>query len=126
MRLLVSVSNASEAAAALTGGADIIDAKDPLKGALGAVSLESLRAICATVNGGGADRPVTAALGDHGDEHEIERAALAYVTAGAGLVKIGCPGIDIAFRVHAVLSAAVHAIRNTHGGVVAVAYLDRA
>ena len=32
MRLLVSVSNAGEAAAAEAGGADVIDAKDPHAG----------------------------------------------------------------------------------------------
>ena len=38
MRLLVSVMDASEALAALEGGADLIDAKDPLAGALGPVT----------------------------------------------------------------------------------------
>src|SRR5437016_3039696 len=37
MQLLVSVADASEAHAALLGGADVIDAKDPRQGALGAV-----------------------------------------------------------------------------------------
>ena len=35
MHLLVSVRSAEEAAAALEGGADVIDAKDPDNGALG-------------------------------------------------------------------------------------------
>ena len=51
---------AAEAAAALAGGADIIDAKNPLAGALGAVSETTLREIAAAVAGW---RPVTAALG---------------------------------------------------------------
>ena len=38
MQLLVSVSSAVETSAALLGGADIIDAKDPLSGPLGAVT----------------------------------------------------------------------------------------
>src|SRR6185312_12126683 len=37
VRLLISVANADEARAALDGGADIIDAKDPGAGALGSV-----------------------------------------------------------------------------------------
>ena len=41
MKLLVSVSNADEAFAAVEGGADIIDAKDPSRGALGPVSPEA-------------------------------------------------------------------------------------
>ena len=47
MQLLVSVRNEIEAVAAVAGGADIIDAKEPLAGALGAVSSEVLRAIVA-------------------------------------------------------------------------------
>ena len=35
MKLLVSVADAAEARAAIEGGADIIDAKDPTTGALG-------------------------------------------------------------------------------------------
>ena len=45
MRLLVSVADAAEARAALAGGADIIDAKEPRHGALGAVAPDVLRAI---------------------------------------------------------------------------------
>ena len=45
MRLLVSVASATEASAALAGGADVIDAKNPLAGALGAVSVGVLREI---------------------------------------------------------------------------------
>src|SRR5439155_397097 len=44
MRLLVSVADAAEARAALGGGADIIDAKEPRHGALGVVAPEVLRA----------------------------------------------------------------------------------
>ena len=50
MRLLVSVTSAAEASAALAGGADVIDAKDPRRGALGAVSPQTLRAILAAVD----------------------------------------------------------------------------
>src|SRR4051812_47948913 len=38
MELLVSVRSAKEVEAALAGGADIIDAKEPSRGSLGAVS----------------------------------------------------------------------------------------
>ena len=79
MRLLISVANAAEASAALAGGADIIDAKDPLAGALGAVSVEVLREIHAAVAGA---RPVTAALGEASREAAIERAAAAFAEAG--------------------------------------------
>src|SRR5437764_823524 len=53
MRLLVSVRGPVEARAALAGGADVIDAKDPARGALGAVSAERLAAIRRTVGAAG-------------------------------------------------------------------------
>ena len=86
MQLLVSVANATEARDAVDGGADLIDAKNPLNGALGAVSLSMLREIHAAV----ADRRVvSAALGDADDEETIERAAFAYAATGVGFVKVG-------------------------------------
>ena len=52
MQLLVSVAGPAEARAALRGGADVIDAKDPRHGTLGPVPLHGLAAIGAAVNGG--------------------------------------------------------------------------
>src|SRR5439155_1217666 len=63
---------------------DVIDAKDPARGALGAVSAERLAAIRRTV---GAVRPVSAALGDARDEGTVAAAAAA--AAGAAFVKLG-------------------------------------
>ena len=45
MRLLVSVRSPTEAARAVEGGADIVDAKEPARGSLGAVEGEVLRTI---------------------------------------------------------------------------------
>lgn len=124
IRLLVSVESVAETSAALEGGADIIDAKDPHKGALGAVSVDALRAIHATVAGA---RPVSAALGDATDEPAIERAAFASVSAGAWFVKIGFAGTASAERVAALIAAAVRgadAAGTDDAGVIAVAYAD--
>ena len=124
MRLLVSVRSAAEAVAALAGGADVIDAKDPLAGALGAVSVEVLREISTTVAG---VRPVTAALGDATDEARVERHARVFAGAGAALVKIGFAGIACAERVEALTAAAVRgaaAGRRSQSGIVVVAYAD--
>ena len=120
MRLLVSVKNVEEAAAALAGGADVIDAKDPAMGALGAVSLDMLRAIHATVAG---RRPVSAALGDAIDEGTTGRAASAYARAGASLVKIGFAGTSDLTRLRALLAAA-RAGAAADAGIIAVAYAD--
>jgi (5-formylfuran-3-yl)methyl phosphate synthase len=123
MRLLVSVASAEEASAALEGGADVIDAKDPSAGALGPVASGVVQTICAVVNGA---RPVTAALGDAVDEVAIERAARKYAEAGAKLVKVGFAGSGSAGRAAALAAAAVRGAQAGGAGVVAVAYADAA
>jgi len=60
MQLLISVAGPAEARTALRGGADVIDAKDPRRGALGPVPLQRLAAIRAAVAGA---RPLSAAWG---------------------------------------------------------------
>jgi uncharacterized protein (UPF0264 family) len=132
MRLLVSVSNAAEAAAALDGGADIIDAKDPHAGPLGAVTYEVLREIASAVGG---RRPLTAALGDEHDCAALARAASTFVASGVELVKVGFAGIGSEAAVVGLLEAAVRGASAgvrprltptlTHtAGVVATAYAD--
>jgi uncharacterized protein (UPF0264 family) len=124
MRLLVSVSSAAEASAALAGGADVIDAKNPRMGALGAVSEQVFREIHAAVGGA---RPVTAALGDAAGELEIERDAHAFAAAGAALVKVGFAGVASVPRAAALAAAAVRGATaggSGSSGVVVVAYAD--
>src|SRR5687767_10412495 len=120
MKLLVSVRNAAEAVAARSGGADIIDAKEPASGALGAVDLSTFREIVAAVDNA---CPVTAALGDALDEASIEQTADAYARAGARLVKVGFAGITLQPRVVSLLAAARDGAAG-HAGVIATAYAD--
>ena len=123
MRLLVSVASASEVPAALAGGADVIDAKDPMAGALGVVSVKTLRDIHDAVIGA---CPLTAALGDASDEAALECAARAFAAAGAALVKVGFAGMTGTKQVAALIAAAVRGARagSDGSGVVAVAYAD--
>ena len=121
MRLLISVADARDASAALAGGGDLIDAKDAGAGALAPVAAAVLAEIAAVVAGA---RPVTAALGDAGDEASVERAARGFVLAGAALVKIGFGGIADHRRAAALLAAAVRGAADAGGGVVAVGYAD--
>jgi uncharacterized protein (UPF0264 family) len=62
--LLVSVRSAAEALAALTGGADIIDVKEPSRGPLGAADATTIAEVLDAVNG---QTPVTAAGGELAD-----------------------------------------------------------
>jgi (5-formylfuran-3-yl)methyl phosphate synthase len=87
VRMLASVRSAEEALFALNAGADLIDAKEPSGGALGAVSLETLREIVADVAG---RRPVSAAAGDLPMKLEPVREAVDRATAcGVDFVKVG-------------------------------------
>ena len=124
MQLLVSVANATEALDAVAGGADLIDAKDPVRGALGAVPLLTLRQIHLAVAG---RRMVSAALGDAVDDATLERVACDFASTGVGFVKVGFAGTSSSLRVARLIASAVRGVQaaNTPGcGVVAVAYAD--
>ena len=118
MRLLVSVRNASEAGSALAGGADIIDAKEPLNGPLGAVSSDVLHTIAATV---GNAAPVSAALGEISDDDILDRAAAAR-QAGVTLVKVGFAGMRRRQHLDEDVAALARAARPP--ALVLVAYAD--
>lgn len=122
MQLLVSVANSIEARHAVAGGADLIDAKDPLIGALGPVSLHTLRQIHGAVSG---RRAVTAAIGDASNEQAIERTACEYGATGVTFVKVGFAGISEPARVERLMNAAARGVRASGtGSLVAVAYAD--
>src|SRR6187397_469811 len=119
MRLLVSVRNGHEAEAALAGGADIIDAKNPASGPLGAVSIPILLDICSVTP---TTHLVTAALGDAEHEGAIESMARAYAATGAGLLKVGFAGTSSIERAVSLLTAAIRGAAAGSGnrcGVVA-------
>ncbi len=85
--LLVSVRNAAEALTALSAGADVIDVKDPRRGALGRADTDEIAGVVKAIAG---RAPVTAALGeltelaDLATEHSV-----AAVPLGISLFKIG-------------------------------------
>lgn len=90
---LASVRNRAEAETVLAAGADIVDLKDPEKGALGAVSPEVVRA-CLTAIGG--RRPVSATVGDVPMTPGVVTGAVAAMAEnGVETVKLGVmPGGD--------------------------------
>jgi uncharacterized protein (UPF0264 family) len=123
MQLLVSVRDREEALSALAGGASIIDAKDPSAGALGAVSLDTFRAIVEAVH---SERPISAALGDADTEGAVTDRARAFAAAGAAFVKIGFAGIDDESWLQELAAAAVRGAVPARAAVVGVAYADHA
>jgi (5-formylfuran-3-yl)methyl phosphate synthase len=122
MRLLVSVAGPGEARAALAGGADVIDAKDPRRGALGAVRPGVLRAVREAVGSG---CPLSAALGDvaAADEAKVLHRAAAAAALGAAFVKVGFSGISNATSARR-LASAVRRHAGDQTQVVVVAYAD--
>ncbi|MCJ2013978.1 (5-formylfuran-3-yl)methyl phosphate synthase [Methylobacterium sp. J-076] len=81
-RLLVSVRDPAEAEAALLAGADLIDAKDPDRGALGALAPETVAAIMARLPDEGVE---TSAVADSAES------LVAMARSGARWVKHGVP-----------------------------------
>jgi uncharacterized protein (UPF0264 family) len=127
MRLLVSVRSAAEVVPAVGGGADIVDAKEPARGALGAVSGPVLLAIAERVP---VRVPLSVALGDPEDLAGLT-AAMAVLDRleprrGPLYMKIGLSGAGA--RGEVVLRAAVEAASGLRcrPSVVAVAYADHA
>src|SRR5437667_464314 len=120
MQLLVSVADAPEARAALLGGADVIDAKDPRGGALGAVRPERLRTLCDAV---GTGRPLSAALGDRGPPALVERRAGAAAQVGAAFVKLGFRGAAAVSQARR-RAAAARRGAGPRTGLVLVGYAD--
>lgn len=86
-RLLVSVRNLEEARLAVAGGADIVDLKEPARGALGAVPLAVAREVVRAL---GASRPVSATVGDLPMQPETVGPAVREMgDTGVAFVKIG-------------------------------------
>jgi uncharacterized protein (UPF0264 family) len=126
MPLLVSVRSAEEVAEALAGGADIIDAKEPARGSLGAVDREVLRAIAGCTP---RSVPLSVALGDGATEEEVRcavGAARVPERSGPVYLKLGFAGTASAERVVSLLRAAVEtaAASTPVPAIVGVAYAD--
>ena len=119
MRLLVSVRDVHEAMDAIGGGADVIDVKEPSRGALGAADPLVARAIARYVD---ARKPVSIVLGDVTDACEAVALAAVAGESGASMIKVGLGGVASIARactlVRAVSSQVVSA------ATVVVAYGD--
>jgi (5-formylfuran-3-yl)methyl phosphate synthase len=128
MELLVSVRSAAEVGAALSGGADIIDAKEPSHGSLGAVSPDVLAEIAAEMPD---DRRLSVVLGDLTDPDDVV-SALSHLRLSPMpspiYLKLGFAGIPSEDRIERLIATAVAASNETVTSslIVAVAYADSA
>jgi len=127
MRLLAIVRSAEEVEAVVSGGADIVDAKEPSRGSLGAVSPEVFAQIQARVP---LNLELSAALGDVANQLDVRTsiAALPVVSRPAPVyLKLGFSGVSSPRRLRALLEVACAAVREAACGaprIIAVAYAD--
>ncbi len=119
-KLLVSVRNIEEAAAALAGGADWIDLKEPLAGPLGAVDFNTAQEVVAWVAG---RLPVSAALGELLTwSGSVSRCLLE--VEGIEVVKLGLAGCATRNDWPSLWQAAFETITEVEKQLVAVVYAD--
>jgi uncharacterized protein (UPF0264 family) len=118
-QLLVSVRNASEAEAALAGGAHVIDVKEPSRGSLGRANEKTIAEVVRVVAG---RRPVSAALGEWGGFEQMPTcvADLQYVKWGLSKIPLEATAVWWEFAAQIQSARAV----NPMCEVVAVAYVD--
>ena len=91
-RLLVSVRSADEAEAALTGGCDILDIKEPALGAMGMAALATIAATVSRVRELKSSVPVSVALGETAEWRQ-ERPFPSLPTQ-IGYLKMGTAGLQ--------------------------------
>ncbi len=121
-KLLVSVRNAAEAQAALDGGADWIDLKEPREGALGAVEASVATDVVQTV---GAAKPVSAALGELAHWPDSQARKLLSIS-GIDVVKLGLADCASRPSWHREWLAVEADVRHAGKQLAAVAYADSA
>ncbi len=124
MLLLVSVVREEEVAAAVAGGADIVDVKNPAEGGLGAAEpgrVGRVRALTPVAV------PVSAAIGDAPMlPGTMALAALGAATCGADYVKVGLYGPRDAVEAEGLLGAVCRAVaqHSPRTRVMAAGYAD--
>ena len=114
MRLLVSPMNIEEARAALSGGADILDVKNPKEGSLGANFPWAIKAVAELAGG---RVPVSATIGDLDYKPgTASLAALGAAFSGADYVKAGLLGVRSAEQAGEMLENIVRAVKGYDRG----------
>jgi uncharacterized protein (UPF0264 family) len=126
MRLLVSPMNLEEAKAAMNGGADILDVKNPKEGSLGANFPWAIKAVKELASG---KIPVSATIGDlEFKPGTASLAALGAAVSGADFIKAGLLGVKENAQAEEMLTGIVRAVKDfdVRKMVVAAGYSDYA
>lgn len=118
-RFLASVRNVDEALLALDAGVDIIDLKDPDKGALGALPSEVIAEIVERI---ASSKPISATIGDLNMEAQSIVCGVEHTVAlGVDIVKVGFFGA----AKHRECAKALQALTADGNKVVAVLFADQ-
>ena len=124
MRLLVSVVNEEEVTAAVEGGADIVDVKNPSEGTLGGNFPHVIRRVRKHTPPA---LEVSATIGDVPNlPGTVSLAALGASVCGVQYIKVGLFGIHNPPEAVLLLRQVCRAAREHHGGIqiIAAAYAD--
>jgi uncharacterized protein (UPF0264 family) len=125
VRLLVSVRSPDEVAAAIEGGADIVDAKEPSRGSLGPVAPAVLLGIVDALPAG---MPLSAALGDVTSAAQAAEALEPFRGIPLDYLKLGFAGARSAVAMGEAMAVAAELSRTLphRPRLVIVAYADAA
>ena len=91
-QLLVSVRNVAEAHAALAGGCDVLDLKEPARGAMGMPDLATIAAVAQQLCLAESSRPLSVALGEAREWQP--RRPTPCLPSGTGFLKLGTAALD--------------------------------
>ena len=123
MKILASIKSVDEIEAAVRGGADIIDLKNPEEGSLGAAAPWDIKTLKDQYN----DQIISAAIGDFPNlPNTAALAALGAAVSGADYVKIGLLGAENAADALKVMKNVTKAVKNYNPDifVVGAGYAD--
>jgi uncharacterized protein (UPF0264 family) len=121
-RLLVSVRNSAEAAAALQGGAELLDIKAPERGSLGRPDPHTIRDVLAVRDALAPAIPISIALGELREWRDGVESVADWLPRGIRYAKVGLA--DCRGRDWIAPCAALQAAAPSHVEWVAVAYAD--
>jgi uncharacterized protein (UPF0264 family) len=122
MRLMISVVSAAEAREAMSGGAVLLDVKNPKEGSLGAQFPKVIREIKEMASG---NIELSAAIGDMPNlPGTAALAALGAAVCGAGYIKVGLRGPCNKAEAIAMMRAVQEAVGGLNASVIAGGYAD--
>lgn len=119
--MLVSVRDVSEASDALAAGVDVLDVKEPSRGALAPASVEVWEEIAELASRSEAPPPLSAALGEPGEAIRVARD----LPRGYAYAKAGASGCRTGAELHELWSSVRRSLPS-ETTLVAVAYADHA